>query len=197
MNGRGQGQPSRWTLANALTVFRLVVAVPGMLACAAMGAREAFVWFLLAAFFTDAIDGIVARLTGTVSRFGAMLDSEADVAAFTAIAIGMFFLYPELVHREWLASLTIVASFLAPSLAGLLRFGRFTSYHTWLVKIAVGLTAIGLLGLLFGLAVWPFRLAAAAAALAALEEIAITCLLREPRSNVRGLWRLLRERAQE
>ena len=103
-------------------------------------------------------------------------------------------LWPGLVREEWLAFGIIVASFLVPSAIGLLRFGRFTSYHTLLVKLAVATIAPALLLLLWADITWPLRVAAAVAALAALEEIAITCVLDAPRSNVRGLYAVLRAR---
>ncbi|MEQ8234952.1 MAG: CDP-alcohol phosphatidyltransferase family protein [Gammaproteobacteria bacterium] len=177
----------RVTLANALTAFRLVIAAPLMLVCAAEGWRDAFPWILAVSFATDAVDGTVARLTGQATRFGAMLDSWADVVAYCAIAIGVATLWPQLVRAEWLAFAVIVASFLVPSLVGLARFGRFTSYHTLLVKLAVAAVAPALLVVLWSGVTWPLQVAAAIAAIAALEEIAITCVLERPRSNVRSL----------
>ena len=56
-------------------------------------------------------------------------------------------------------------------------------------------TAIALFALLWAELVWPFRIAAVIATLAALEEIAITCLLDAPRDNVRGVRAVWRERA--
>lgn len=184
----------RWSLANALTAFRLVIAAPLMLVFAIAGERELFLWMLVASFFTDFIDGTVARLSGRPSRFGAMLDSWADVTAYVSIAISVWLLWPELVRREWMPFTAIVASFVMPSLVGLAKFGRFTSYHTLLVKAAVAATAAGLLLLLWGGPAWPFRLAAVLAVLAALEEIAITSVLDEPRSNVRGICAVWRSR---
>lgn len=182
----------RLTVANALTAFRLVVAAPALLACSVLGARETFVWVLAASFASDAVDGTVARLSGATSRFGAMLDSWADAVAYTVIALGVAVLWPALVQAERVAFVTIVASFVLPGLFGYLRFACFTSYHTWLVKLAVGTTALALLVVLPGGPPWPLRVAAACAALAALEEIAITCVIDAPRSNVRGIrsvWR--------
>lgn len=186
---------SRLSPANLLSGFRLCAA-PAMIGLALAGSETLFLCVLAASFFSDAIDGTVARLTGGTSRFGAMLDSWADVAAYTAIAISVAVLWPELVRREWLAVSVIVASFVLPSLVGHYRFGRFTSYHTLLVKLAVGATAAGLFVLLLGGPAWPFRMAAVLAALAALEEIAISLVLVEPRSNVGGLpavWRAERD----
>jgi CDP-diacylglycerol--glycerol-3-phosphate 3-phosphatidyltransferase len=171
-----------------------VIAAPLMLVFAIAGERELFLWMLVASFFTDFIDGTVARLSGRPNRFGAMLDSWADVTAYVSIAISVWLLWPELVRREWMPFTAIVASFVMPSLVGLAKFGRFTSYHTLLVKAAVAATAAGLLLLLWGGPAWPFRLAAVLAVLAALEEIAITSVLEEPRSNVRGIYAVWRSR---
>ena len=185
------------TFANALTAFRLCVAVPLLLICAVLGAHEAFVWVLGASFASDAVDGTVARLSGQSSRFGAMLDSWADVAAYTAIAIGVSVLWPELVRDAWLACGAIVASFTLPAAAGYARFGHFTSYHTWLVKLAVAAVAAALLVALWGGPHWPLGVAAVIALLAAAEEIAITCLLDAPRTDVRSLFSILRRQKHD
>jgi len=187
----GSGE-QRLTLANGLTAFRLVVAAPGFLACAVLGAREVFLWLLVASFASDAVDGTVARLTGGPTRFGARLDSWADAVAYSTIALGVALLWPEVVMRERAACLALVASFSVPALAGRVRFGRFTSYHTWLTKLAVATTALCLVAALADGPAWPLRIAATLAVLAAAEELAITCLLAAPRSNVRGLWALRR-----
>lgn len=183
----------RWQLPNLLSAFRLVAA-PVLLLLALQGHREAFLWLLAVAFFTDAIDGTLARLTGQASRFGAMLDSWADVAVYAAVAVSMLLLWPDLVREEGIAFGAVVASFVVPALVGLLRFRRFTSYHTRLVKVAVAASAVGLFLLLLDLAAWPFRVAAVLATLAALEEIAITLVLDEERSNVGSLLHVLRAR---
>ncbi|MGD8275274.1 MAG: CDP-alcohol phosphatidyltransferase family protein [Thiohalocapsa sp.] len=183
----------RWQLPNLLSAFRLVAA-PVLLLLALQGHREAFLWLLAVAFFTDAIDGTLARLTGQASRFGAMLDSWADVAVYAAVAVSMLLLWPGLVREEGIAFGAVVASFVVPALVGLLRFRRFTSYHTRLVKVAVAASAVGLFLLLLDLAAWPFRVAAVLATLAALEEIAITLVLDEERSNVGSLLHVLRAR---
>ncbi|WP_295883658.1 CDP-alcohol phosphatidyltransferase family protein [uncultured Thiohalocapsa sp.] len=186
----------RWRLPNLLSASRLVAA-PVLLLLALQGHREAFLWLLAVAFFTDAIDGTLARLTGQASRFGAMLDSWADVAVYAAVAVSMLLLWPELVRREGLAFGAVVASFVVPALVGLVRFRRFTSYHTRLVKLAVAATAAGLFLLLLDLAAWPFRIAAVLAVLAALEEVVITLLLAEERSNVSSLLEVLRTRRHQ
>jgi cardiolipin synthase len=184
-----------WTLPNLLSIFRLFAA-PVLVVLALAGQREAFLLLLAAAFASDAMDGVLARSTGQTSTLGARLDSWGDVAVYSAMTVALFLLWPELVRREWIALSAIVLSIMVPALVGLARFGRFTSYHTILTKLAVGVTAVGFFVMVFELSPWPFRVAAVFAVLAALEEIAITAVLAEERSNVWGLARVLREQQQ-
>jgi len=184
-------KPSKLSLPNFLTGFRFIAA-PVLLWLAWNGHGIAFMGLLAVAFLTDMLDGMVARLTGQVTQFGATLDSWADVITYLTIALCCWWLWPEIVRRELFYVGLIIASCLLPALAGILKFGRFTSYHTWGVKIAaasMGLTLYILF--LYGLA-WPFRIAAIICILAAIEEIIITLLLHEPESNLRSVWDVLK-----
>lgn len=164
-----------------------------MLVLALAGWREAFLVMLALSFATDAADGTVARLTGGTTRFGARLDSWADGVAYSAIAVSLPLLFPKLVAEQWPALLAILLSFLLPGLIGFAKFRRFTSYHTLLVKAAVGVTAVALMVALWGGPGDPLRAAALLAVAAAAEEIAITCVLKAPLSNVGGLLKVWRE----
>jgi phosphatidylglycerophosphate synthase len=185
------GEPSKLNLPNFLTGFRFIAA-PVLLWLAWNGHGVAFMGLLAVAFLTDMLDGMVARMTGQVTQFGATLDSWADVITYLTIALCCWWLWPEIVRRELFYVGLIIASCLLPALAGILKFGRFTSYHTWGVKIAaasMGLTLYILF--LYGLA-WPFRIAAVICIMAAIEEIVITWLLPEPESNLRSVWDVLK-----
>ena len=190
-------QHRRWTLANALTAFRLFIAAPALVILAGIGWHEGFLWMLVASFVSDFLDGTVARLMGGITRFGARLDSWADGAAYCAISLGISLLWPHLVVQEWPAFVAIIASFVLPGLFGFIRFGRFTSYHTVLVKVAVGATALALLLVLWGGPVWPLRVAALLALAAALEEITISCVLKTPQSNVGSILKVWSEQRQK
>jgi CDP-diacylglycerol--glycerol-3-phosphate 3-phosphatidyltransferase len=147
---------------------------------------------LAIAFLTDVLDGLTARLTGQVTQFGATLDSWADVINYLTIAIGCWWLWPDVVYRELIFVGLIVASCLLPAFAGFGKFGRFTSYHTWAVKLAAASMGLTLYVLFLGGPAWPFRVAAVICILAAIEEIALTLLLSEPESNVRSVWDVLK-----
>ena len=195
MNSQQHTEQSRLTLPNMLTGFRFIAA-PVLLWLAWHGYGIAFMILLAVAFLTDLLDGLAARLTGQVSPFGATLDSWADVVIYLTIAIGCWWLWPDVVYRELIFVGLIVASCLLPAFAGFSKFGRFTSYHTWGVKIAAASMGLTLYVLFLGGPVWPFRLAAVICLLAALEEIALTLLLSEPESNVRSVWDVLKRSAR-
>jgi len=195
MNSQQHTEQSRLTLPNMLTGFRFIAA-PVLLWLAWQGHGIAFMMLLAVAFLTDLLDGLAARLTGQVSPFGATLDSWADVIIYLTIAIGCWWLWPDVVYRELIFVGLIVASCLLPAFAGFSKFGRFTSYHTWGVKIAAASMGLTLYVLFLGGPAWPFRLAAVICILAALEEIALTLLLSEPESNVRSVWDVLKRSAR-
>ena len=182
---------SKLALPNLLTGFRFVAAL-GLLWLAWHGYGIAFMMLLALAFLTDLLDGLAARLTGQVSQFGAMLDSWADVVTYLTTAIGCWWLWPEVVYRELIFVVLMLASCLLPAVIGFSKFGCFTSYHTWGVKIAAASMGLSLYVLFFGGPAWPFRLAAIICILAAVEEIALTFLLSESESNVRSIWNVLK-----
>ena len=182
---------SKFTLPNLLTGFRFVAAI-GLLWLAWHGYGIAFMMLLALAFLTDLLDGLAARLTGQVSQFGATLDSWADVVTYLTTAISCWWLWPEVVYRELIFVVLMLASCLLPAVVGFSKFGCFTSYHTWGVKIAAASMGLSLYVLFFGGPAWPFRLAAVICILAAIEEIALTLLLSESESNVRSVWDILK-----
>lgn len=179
-------------IVNGLTATRLVLA-PTMIALAWGGEKNIFLATLLITFSTDVADGILARLTGQKTAFGAQFDSIADFVTYTAIGISVAILWPELIAAEIVAAVALVASVVVPSLIGVAKFGRFTSYHTFLTKIAVATFMVALFGALWGGLAWPLRFAALIASIAALEEIIITALLSKPESNVKGIITILRK----
>ena len=87
---RGQGSASvhhRLGPANAITAVRAVLT----LVLAVLVVRDAPVGVIVAlaavALVTDAVDGRVARRTGTVSRFGARFDMETDAALLLVLSL--------------------------------------------------------------------------------------------------------------
>jgi phosphatidylglycerophosphate synthase len=186
--------PELFTIPNLLTSFR-IVCVPFLLFLAWQDYENVFMGLLAAAFLSDVLDGLAARLTGQISQFGAKLDSWADVSLFVTITISASWLWPDIVRSEAAYIVVVMACYLLPAIIGYLKFRAFTSYHTWIVKCAVAAIGVSLYVFFLGGPVWPFRWATALCVLAAIEEIAITVVSTELHSDVRSLWDVLRHLA--
>lgn len=183
---------SRVTLPNLLSAFRLA-ASPLLIASGVSGATGVFAVVLGAALFTDAIDGVLARWRRQVTAFGARLDSAADLALYFSTPVAMLLLYPALRTDERVTTAAVALAYAVPITAGFIRFRRLTSYHTRLAKIAAVLLSVGCLAWIVAETAWLLRIAASALVVAAIDEIAITALLPEWRTDVTSAavaWRL-------
>lgn len=179
-------------IPNALSAFRLLVA-PVLIVLAWLDHERIFVVLLLTAFVTDALDGFIARRLNQVSDLGARLDSWGDQAIYVTIVISAFLLWYEQLMAQALFTMPVIVCLILVPIVSLTRFRSLTSYHTWLTKVAaVAIAAGGTVYLAWDLA-WPFQVACVLAVMSALEQIVISLLLREKRSNVKSLWHVLRK----
>ena len=108
----------------------------------------------------------------------------------------LWWLWPELIRRELPYVILVMAGLLCPGIVALVKFRQLTSYHTWLVKAAVLVTALSTLVLILqGPAVF-FRLAGLLSFAAGIEQVLITLVLDRPRSDVRSLFHVLRGKSR-
>jgi CDP-diacylglycerol--glycerol-3-phosphate 3-phosphatidyltransferase len=149
---------------------------------------------LLLALLSDAVDGPIARKTGSAGARGARLDSWADLAVYLSLPFCVWWLWPDIIRREAPFVAVTLASYLLPITIGFLRFRRLTSYHTWSARYSVVLMWATVILLLAGVSPWPFRLCTPLFVLTAIENIAITTVLPEWRADVTSLRHVLRER---
>ena len=176
---------------NLVSAIRILIA-PLMLVFAFLELEYWFLGALIFSGFTDVLDGFLARRLNMITPLGAHLDSWGDFAIYGTMAIGAWILWPEITQRELPYYALILFSLLLPALFGMIKFGRWTGYHTWGVKIAVFATFVGYITLYADLATWPFKVAALLALVAGIEEILITLVLRKERTDVRSIlaaWR--------
>lgn len=177
-------------IPNLLSSFRLIAA-PILLVIARQNRPNLFLALLAVSLMTDAIDGFIARRYMVTSKTGARLDSWGDFVTFSTIAVSVWWLWPGIMHREMLFAVTGIMSFLLPAAAGLVKFRRLPSYHTWAAKIQAVLMSSAIF-ILFGSGIaWPFRYAVLLQVLVSVEEIIITLFLKEQACNVPSLWHLM------
>ena len=122
-------------MANFITGLRIVFSVV-LLFCPALS--PAFYALYIAAGVTDMIDGAVARKTGTVSEFGAKLDTTAD---FVLVVVCLIKLLPVLHVPAWLYIWIAIIAFIkvANIAAGYIRQKEFLSVHSIMNKVTGGL----------------------------------------------------------
>ena len=178
---------------NLLSALRIAIA-PLLFTFAFLQMEYWFLGALLFSAFTDVVDGYLARRLKMITPLGAHLDSWGDFTIYSTMAICAWILWPDVTRRELLYYALILFSFLLPALFGLIKFGRLTGYHTWAVKLAVFATFVGYVALYAEIASWPFVVASVLCVIAGSEEILITLVLREERTDVRSVFTALRIR---
>ena len=187
--------PLSYYIINGITLYRLVSA-PVLLFILLEGPFELFKWLLVFSFFTDAIDGFLARKYKIASAFGAKLDSLADDLTIAVATIALFVTEPAFIkqHLEWLLLLLVL--FIIEYTLALIRYRRFTSFHTYLAKAAAIFQAVFFITLLFtGPVPFLFFLAVAVTMADLIEEIILVCMLPKWQANVHGLpWVLKKTR---
>lgn len=182
-------------MVNGITLYRLIAA-PALLVLILTRQADVFKWLLVLSFFTDAIDGYLARKYKVVSVMGAKLDSIADDMTVVASLIGIFVLKPAFIKQEYLSLILLLALFVIQVTMALLRYRKTTSFHTYLAKLAAVCQAAFLI-LAFFLPDPPrilFYLAVVVTALDLIEESIMIWLLPEWEADVKGIYWILRRR---
>ena len=153
-------------MANIITCIRIVCSI-ALLFCPALS--PAFYALYIAAGVTDMIDGAVARKTGTVSEFGAKLDTTAD---FVLVVVCLIKLLPVLHVPAWLIIwIVVIAVIKAINLiSGYVMQKEIVVLHTAMNKVTGLLLFVLLLTLTFLDLKYSGAAVSAVATLAAIQE---------------------------
>lgn len=180
----------RWV--NIITLYRIVT-FPLLVYLAVIGDLDVFKWLLLASFFTDAIDGFLARKYKATSILGSKLDSIGDDLTILAAAIGLFVFEFDFIKDQAVVFLVLFGLFLIQVALSFYRYKKISTFHTYLAKTAAVITAIFLLSVFFvGDIYYPlFYTAAIVTGTELIEEIILAAILKEYESNVKGLYWVL------
>ncbi|HEX6334357.1 MAG TPA: CDP-alcohol phosphatidyltransferase family protein [Flavisolibacter sp.] len=182
-------------LVNGITLYRLLASFV-LLFLVATGREETFKWMLAISFFTDAIDGPLARRFHTVSPAGARLDSIADDLTIVSAIVGMIVFKPSFITEELTLVVILAGLYLVQVFMALARYHKLTSFHTILAKVAAVFQGVFLI-LLFFLPEPPYILFYAAAVVTILdlvEEMILIWMLPVWQTDVRGIFWILRKR---
>jgi CDP-diacylglycerol--glycerol-3-phosphate 3-phosphatidyltransferase len=181
-------------LPNAISLCRLL-ATPVLLTAALQRRPLFFAWLLLGCLVSDIIDGLLARSLRLQSPFGAALDSAADILVTIIGAIGTITMqWPFVVAYAWQLEL-LAGLFVGEVLISFARYGRLSSFHTYLIRVSAYAQGAFLLSLFFwGYSAPLFYFMWTVSCLGQLEEWAILAVQPTWTSDVRGLYWVLKAR---
>lgn len=180
-------------IPNWLSLFRIFLA-PVLIALMVYGEREIFSWLLLFGFFSDMLDGYIARKFNLTSDLGARLDSAGDATLFMVSLAGIAVFENEFVMKNLSIILIAFIPYLLQLGYAYYRYGKPSSLHTYLAKISALIQGLFILSVFFfGIYYWFFYLAVAISIIETLEEIIIIYLLKDWRANVKGLYWVLKD----
>jgi CDP-diacylglycerol--glycerol-3-phosphate 3-phosphatidyltransferase len=182
-------------IVNAITAYRLLAAFV-LLYLIITGRIDVFKWLLAFSFFTDFLDGYLARKFKVVSTLGAKLDSIADDLTVLMAIIAVIVFDPRFVRYELVLTIIVFGTYCIQTLMALVRYGRLTGFHTYIAKCAALFQGLFFI-LFFFLPRWPlllFYLACFATLLELIEEIFLIILLPEWQTDVKGLYWVIRKR---
>jgi phosphatidylglycerophosphate synthase len=185
-------------IVNGITSYRLLAA-PILIVLIFLDKIELFKWLLAVSFFTDMVDGYLARKFKVISRFGARLDSIADDFTIVAAIVGVFVLKPGFIKEEMTPIIILLALFLIENAYALIKYRKASSFHTYLAKVAALLQGTFLI-LIFFLPQPLYALFYAAfivTALDLIEEIILIFLLPKWETNVKGLYWVMSKRKKK
>ena len=184
-----------WYLINGITLYR-IFAAPFLLILILNGRLDVFKWLLGLSFFTDLIDGYLARKYQVTSMLGARLDSIGDDLTVLVAMIALLVTQPAFIKQQIVIFIILLALFLIQAIYAFVRYGKFTSSHTYLAKAAALLQ--GLFFLAFFFLDRPnmvlFYVAALVTMLELIEETILVGMVKEWQTNVHGVWWWLKGR---
>lgn len=187
---------SFWNVPNLLSLYR-IAAAPVIAGCILRGSSRWFIGLLIVSLLTDIADGWIARRFNLRTEAGARLDSFADLLTFVLAFCGVFRFQWAAISQppRAVAFLLFLAFYGLLMLTGFLRFGRQPSLHTYLFKATAYLQGACLVSVfLLGFQDFLYYFVIGWGILACIEEIAILFVLKEPRSDVKGLYWVLKDR---
>lgn len=179
---------------NLITIYRIVT-FPLLIYLVLTGELTLFKWLLAASFFTDAIDGYLARGFKVTSVLGAKLDSIGDDLTVLAGIFGLVFTRPEFIREQWPWIAILIFIFIVQLSLALFKYKKMSSFHTYLAKLAAVVSAFFLLStFFFDLYYWLFYAALIITALELIEEIILVLLIPQWQVNVKGIYWVLKKR---
>jgi cardiolipin synthase len=181
-----------WNIPNAISLYRLG-SFPFLLYLIFVGNEPLFATLICINLVSDAVDGMIARTFKLQTEFGARLDSIADFSTYILACLGIYyFKMPDHGTDFWLIY-PFIGLIVFYNIFSMIKFRRLPSLHMYSTKIGAYIQGIYFLSLFaYGYYAPIFFLAMIWGWCSSIEEIIILVYLKELRSNVKGLYWVLK-----
>ncbi len=185
----------KFYLVNGITIYRLLAA-PILISLIFTNHINLFKWLLSLSFFTDLMDGFLARRLKVASIWGAKLDSIADDFTIIAAIIGLWVFKLEFIKQQMELIIALLLLFITQTTYALIKYKRITSFHTYLAKISATLQGTFLICIfLFPHPILPlFYVATLFTTIELAEEIILISMLKKWEANVKGLYWVIKRK---
>lgn len=175
-------------IPNLLSVFRIVI-FPVLIILIIVDDKNVFKWLIGLSFFTDLIDGYIARKLKMETKQGSKLDSIGDMFTLFAAAIG-FIVFENHFFKEHIFPIsTAMGLYFFQLILCLIKYKKISSFHTYSAKIAFIFTgSFFIITFFMGIIEGLFWVAIILAILECLEETLIVFLLPKPKQDVKSVF---------
>lgn len=177
---------------NGVTFYR-IIAAPFLLILLFTGYHDIFKWLLGISFFTDFIDGFLARKYKVTSILGARLDSIGDDLTVLVGVIALFVTEKIFIKEQMTFIIIVLVLFLVQVAYAFIRYKKMTTFHTYLAKTAALAQGIFLLFTFFFYpSLFLFYTAVFITAIELIEEIILVKILKNWEADIKGLYWILK-----
>ncbi len=154
-----------------------------------------FTWLICISLITDILDGWIARTFNMQTEIGAKLDSIADIGTYIGAILGIF-VFKYLDIQPHLVSFSIfIGLFVITNLLSFVKFRKSASLHLYSWKIGGYIQGFFFFTLFVFDFYTPFYYVMVTWGIASfLEHITIQLIIKEMRSNAKGLYWVLKEK---
>ncbi len=175
--------------------FYRIAAAPFLLILLWFQSREIFTWMLLISYSTDMIDGYLARKFKMTSARGSQLDSMGDQITFIIGLIGLFLFEFDFIKENYLLILIALIPYIIQMLIAFKKYGKATSFHTYLAKLSAFVQAFFILySLFFEPNYFLFYFMIILGFIETIEEIILIAMYDKWVSDIKGIYWALKDK---
>lgn len=178
--------------------FYRIAAAPLLLILLWFQLREVFTWFLLISYSTDMIDGILARKLKITSARGSQLDSIGDQITFIIGLFGLLIFEFAFINNNYIIILLAFVPYIIQMILAFKKYGKTTSFHTYLAKLSAFTQGIFiLLSLFFQPYYGLFYFMIVLGFIETIEEIILISMHKDWIADVNGIYWALRDKRRK